>query len=245
MRITRCGVCGARIGPRVKTCPHCGAERKHGGEGTRKDPAGDRDGNAPRAAITFSENAKKAINTLYGIGMGIVADGEVNEREILFLDTWLRDNRDFLDRWPMSVVARRVGDILADGQISQEELEDFHAMLSALVGGAMEETGAAGGMATRLPVDAVEIIEFAGRRFCFTGKFLFGSRSRCEFATHLKGGEAVDNVVKTLDYLVIGALASRDWAHTSHGRKIEKALEHKEAGAPVRIVSEEVWGKYV
>ena len=44
-----------------------------------------------------------------------------------------------------------------------------------------------------------------------------------------------------LDYLVIGSLASREWAHTSHGRKIEKAMDYKKKGCSINIVSEEQW----
>lgn len=205
----------------------------------------DRDGNAPFGAITFAANAKKAINVLTGIALGILSDGRVEDKEILFLDTWMRENEEFLDDWPMTVIARRVEDILADGYISKDECADFYSVLLDLVGGAPEETGAAGGVATRLALDPEETIHFEGRCFCLTGKFLFGPRSRCEHFTSLRGGEICQNVVKKLDYLVIGTLASRDWAHSSHGRKIEKALAYKEAGIPITIVPEEVWARFV
>jgi hypothetical protein len=39
-------------------------------------------------------------------------------------------------------------------------------------------------------------------------------------------------------FLVIGTLGSRDWAHTSFGRKIEAAIRCR---PPLRIVSEKHW----
>ena len=45
------------------------------------------------------------------------------------------------------------------------------------------------------------------------------------------------------DYLVIGSYATDSWAHSSWGRKIEKAVEMTNKGHPVKIISEEHWSK--
>jgi NAD-dependent DNA ligase len=103
--------------------------------------------------------------------------------------------------------------------VTEEERADLHETLAQLIGGTLEETGAVGGMATRLPVDTVRDVVFGDRRFCFTGKFVYGPRSRCEASIAERGGIPVPRVKQELNYLVIGMLASRDWVHTSHGRK--------------------------
>jgi NAD-dependent DNA ligase len=199
----------------------------------------------PLAAFNFADNVKKAINTLLGLCSGMIADGHLNDREILFLDTWLRDNAFILKEWPANVIGGRVRAVLADGRITEEERADLHSTLCQLLGGSPEETGAAGGMATRLPVDTVDALTFRDRVFCLTGKFVFGIRSRCRAAILERGGVVADDITKDLDYLVIGTLASRDWAHTSHGRKIEKALEYKQSGSPIAIIAEEHWVTYL
>lgn len=54
-------------------------------------------------------------------------------------------------------------------------------------------------------------------------------------------GGAIASVSKKLDYLVIGEIGSRDWIHSTHGRKIEKAVELRNGGARLAIVSERHW----
>ena len=52
-------------------------------------------------------------------------------------------------------------------------------------------------------------------------------------------------VTKQSQVLVIGAIGSSDWIHSSHGRKIEKAVKYRSAGIPLSIVSEEHWQRFV
>ena len=191
--------------------------------------------------FNFSNNAVKAVNVLYGLCLGIVADGKVDNREVLFLDTWLKENSDYLASFPLNVVSDRLRDILSDGVITQDEKDDLYSMLGQLVGGTLEKSGAAGGNSTLLPFDQVACIDFEGKVFCFTGKFIRGQRSVCEDMVVSHGASVVKNVIKKLDYLVIGELASRDWVAASHGRKIEKALFYREQGSSILILSEQNW----
>jgi len=46
-------------------------------------------------------------------------------------------------------------------------------------------------------------------------------------------------------YLVIGTFASRDWANTNFGRKIERAVELRDSGSGIYIISEEYWQKFL
>ena len=56
-----------------------------------------------------------------------------------------------------------------------------------------------------------------------------------------RGGNALPGVRLDLDYLVIGTVANAEWANTSYGRKIEKAIEYKGRGRKITIVSEKNW----
>ena len=95
-----------------------------------------------------------------------------------------------------------------------------------ILGGTIEETGAAEGLATKLPLDQVDNIVFRDKSFCCTGQFIFGTRTACEKAIVERGGSVCDGVRVDLGYLVIGMMATHDWAHSTFGRKIEKAVEY-------------------
>jgi NAD-dependent DNA ligase len=198
----------------------------------------------PGRGFNAAANIHKALATLVGICSGLIADGQLNDSEILFLDTWLRDNEELCETWPAEVIAARVRAVLDDGIITEEERADLTETLAQLLGGNPTEDGATGGLATRLPVDLIapEDHGIAGRTFCLTGKFLYGPRSRCQAAITSRGGLISANVTQTVHYLVIGTLASRDWKHPSHGLKIEKAMEYKKT-RPLFIVAEEDWTK--
>jgi DNA ligase (NAD+) len=84
-------------------------------------------------------------------------------------------------------------------------------------------------------------LSIAGKSFCFTGKFAFGSRDQCIAATLNSGGHCTPRVVSTTDFLVIGSLGSQDWSMESYGNKVEEAvMQRMECGRPV-ILDEATW----
>jgi NAD-dependent DNA ligase len=91
--------------------------------------------------------------------------------------------------------------------------------------------------------DPVPEVVFEGRSFCFTGIFVFGDgdRDQCEAAVRARGGYCYERPNRDLNYLVIGTFAEPAWAYKTYGRKIETALELKNAGANCKIVSEKSW----
>ena len=60
----------------------------------------------------------------------------------------------------------------------------------------------------------------------------------------LLGAETNSSINKSVNYLVRGTLASRDWLYTSHGRKIEKTLLLKRGGSEIRVITEPTLLKY-
>lgn len=184
---------------------------------------------------------------MLGICAGILADGDLNEHEVRFLDLWLEDISDIANVWPGDVIAMRVRDVLADNVVTHEELKHLKEILTELIGGRLQETGATSGYSTKLPVNDEEAsaFNFKDDSFCFTGNFLFGTRASCERAITNRGALAVANVRQDLGYLVIGTMVSSEWANTSPGRKIEKAVDYQNSGCPILIISEEHWVKYL
>jgi NAD-dependent DNA ligase len=171
----------------------------------------------------------------------MMADGQLNDSEIKFLNMWLLDNKELSSCWPGQVIYVRIREVLADNIITEAERKYLEQTLSDLIGGTLQEIGAAFGAATTLPVEYIEDIIVEQHNFCFTGEFLFGSRKTCEKAVISRGGNASPSVRLDLDYLVVGTMANAEWANTSHGRKIEKAIEYKGRGQKITIVSEKNW----
>jgi NAD-dependent DNA ligase len=62
----------------------------------------------------------------------------------------------------------------------------------------------------------------------------------CKRAVENAGGFEV-SLKKATDYLVIGNYATDSWIHSSYGRKIEKAMEMKQKGHHIKIISESHW----
>jgi len=186
-------------------------------------------------------NYECQINELLGLLSGIVADDKLQELEIASLLTWLSNNAEIKNIWPANVVLERLEALLADGFISEEEKINLIETIKQITGVRFSESGVAHGVATEFFEDAVEVVIYDGASFCFTGSFVSGTRNAIEQRAQERGASVKNDVSKSVDYLVIGTLASRDWKFTSHGRKIEKALKLKKAGHPIMIITERTW----
>lgn len=190
--------------------------------------------NADRRALA------KAIEVLHGLVAGVMADGVLNNEEIRFIDLWLTDNAAVTRLFPGDVLARRVRGVLKDGRIDEIEREQLQQVLSSMLGGTMQETGSASIGATSLPINDDVDVEIDGN-FCLTGEFVFGPRPKCIAAIERAGGRMFSGVTKDVDYLVVGAMGSQDWVHSSFGTKIEKAISYRDKGYGVEIISEQRW----
>ena len=84
-------------------------------------------------------------------------------------------------------------------------------------------------------------IEHLGRMFVVTGEFACAKRSAVVSRIESLGGSVNGAVSKKIHYLVVGSLGSELWKAQGYGTKIEKAVELRRGGAPIRIVAEETW----
>jgi NAD-dependent DNA ligase len=89
--------------------------------------------------------------------------------------------------------------------------------------------------------DPVPEMTIAGKCFCFTGHFDFGSRSRCQEAVLSRGGSFADGVTSTTDVLVIGNDANPAWSHGSFGNKIQSAMVKRMHHGKPAIIPEAFW----
>ncbi|VVT02949.1 NAD-dependent DNA ligase [Marinobacter salarius] len=180
----------------------------------------------------------RKVDQLLGLCEGVIADGQVNQQEAEFIQNWLRLNSEVQDRWPASVIFSRLNEFLQDGVLDDNEEGQLVALLMEVAGMHGDE----GKIPSSLPLCAPQPqVEFPGKRFVLTGKFASGTRNECKKAVQAVGGSISDHVSSNVDYLVIGTLVSDSWIHESYGRKIEKAVEVRDSGSGLAIVSEETW----
>jgi len=164
---------------------------------------------------------------------------------VIALGRWLVANTGPHAGWPIDVVVERVGHIFEHGKITREECAELRDLFRDLAG---DTDGVPLGRnsSTRLPLtDPAPEIQFAGRCFVFTGKFIYGTRRACEREVFERGGTCHPDVGIRTDVVVVGYIGSVDWTFTNFGRKIEKAVANIRSGAQTVIIAEEHWLKFL
>lgn len=197
---------------------------------------------AKKSAKLAATQIIKSINSLLGIVSGLVSDGELNDKEILFLKTWCNENEHIADQYPANIIFRRVHEVLLDGVITAEEREHLLHELKVISGNDFSETGSALPENIQSIFDDDPTVIFPENEFVFTGKFMFGTRPVCETAVIHRGGVVKNYITEKTNYLVIGTRTSPDWIAENFGRKIQKAAEMASSGDyEIAIIREADW----
>ena len=182
----------------------------------------------------------RQIDTLIGLSKGLLADGKVDQSEAEFLHSWLIQSRQTSDNPVIVNLLSRVDVMLEDGVLDAEESAELLSLLHTLAG----EPSEVGELAkpTSLPIsNPVPPITFKDNHFLFTGTCVYGTRRDCNSAIEQLGGINAKSVNKKLNYLVLGTYVTDSWIHESYGRKIEKAMQYRDEGVPISIITEEHW----
>lgn len=199
-------------------------------------------GAAPVAAMTRDSRRDRSVDELLGMCRGILADGEVNQSEAIFLLDWLDRHREFQDTFPFNALYPRVRDALEDGVLDLDEQRDLLGALSSTVGGEVATSMGSNSLSTELPFDnPCPTILYAASVFVVTGVFTYGKRRAVCYAIESRGGAIRSAVSASTDYVVVGEIGSRDWLHSSYGRKIQQAVDLRQEGARISIVPERHW----
>lgn len=181
----------------------------------------------------------RQVNELIGLSRGIVADGVVTQSEAEFLQKWLAANTAASDNPVVARLLERINDMLHDDKLDNDEAHELLQTLHNFSGGHFELGEQL--KSSNLPIDQpAPPILFDGMTFAFTGTFAYGSRKDCSRAVEQRGAKA-GNITKVTDYVIVGAYATESWAHSSFGRKIEKAVSLRDSGHNLAIVAETDW----
>ncbi len=185
----------------------------------------------------------RQIDELIGLARGLVADNQINQAEVEFLQKWLAANAAVSQQPLIHRLYWRINQILSDGVVDETEKAELLDTLNAFSNRDFElgETL----KATTLPLcSPAPSLSFQGLRYCFTGTFNYGQRKHCEGAVTQRGAIAGGITQKT-NVLVIGVYATESWKHSSFGNKILQAAEWRTQGYPISIVSEEHWVRHL
>lgn len=195
------------------------------------------------ARINAAMLQSRDINELIGVCKGVLADGVVNQHEAMFMLNWLEGHKECLDIWPASELYATLDTFLEDGVLDSQEESKLLGTLVGITGAQVkiqnsaEETTVNTSSSLPLHEPNSELI-FTGRNFVLTGTFELGPRASCEQLLIERGAKLQKAPTQKTHYLVVGNIGSRDWAHSSFGRKIQKAAEMRLSGHDIYIISE-------
>lgn len=217
------------------------------------------DGEGQPVGTTYAlrRRTSRTVDELIGISKGVLADGVLNKQEADLIVQWLDVNRECEDTWPVNILTCRIEKMLEDKVIDKEERKELFPVLTEVSGG-----GGTRAMVDDFTGEEVEpfdtpppLVEFKNKNFSFTGMLLYGSRKKCVQEVESRGGTFhklpifYDYSDKTkTDYLVVGLLGGLTGSPPVFGRvgnKLRAALELKEEGSPIAIISEEHWVKHL
>lgn len=189
----------------------------------------------------------RGMDEFIGLCKGIIFDGTVCQAEAENLLLWLKANPLVSQQFPAKHVFMTLREMLADGEFDYDEEGIFLDLLVKITGSPlMLDEGA--NASTQLPLcDPQPEIEFTGKVFVLTGNFGMGPRKRVIEAIKQRGGQVVLKDLRLdTDYLVIGNIGSKAWMHSTHGRKIERAMEYRDQrNTGLSIVSESHFMRYL
>lgn len=127
------------------------------------------------------------VHLLNGLCKGLIADRNLTQEEIRYLNWWLEQNGALKNNYPGKKLYALVKEILKDGVITEDESLTLHKALVDFTGCDLE-SGVVDGLATRLPIDVGASIELEGKTYCLTGTFVAGKRAVVENLIKNAGG---------------------------------------------------------
>lgn len=186
---------------------------------------------------------RRSADALIGIAAGLTADSKINQQEAEFLKGWIESHLNSISDPVVNILYRRLADMLNDGILEPDESAELLDMLQQF-SGIRVGTPQPFTIPTSLPLNSpAPQLNWENRVFVFTGIMAYGPRHSCEALMIDRGGLIGSGISKKVHFLVVGTIGNEQWLHSSYGTKIKKAVELRENGAPLAIISEEHWQK--
>ncbi|HEU4789912.1 MAG TPA: BRCT domain-containing protein [Flavobacterium sp.] len=183
------------------------------------------------------------LQTLQGLCHGILADGNITDKEIIDLNNWLEENEHLSTYYPYDEIRSLIVSILSDNRIDEEErivlkayFNQFVKIQDIVVQKQIDsETSDVNiaGLCTSEPN-----VIFTGKTFCITGVLKRGNRETLQNDIRKLGGIPIESISKKTDYLIVGDNGNPAWAFSCYGRKVEKALSLRKDGHTITLIHE-------
>lgn len=139
------------------------------------------------------------------------------------LRLWVTTYNELADQYPFEQANYIIASILSSDVFDCNELISFFNMLNDPV---------------TMCSDNCTDFCISGKTFCLTGEFDYGEKSMVINSLTEQGGILQKNVVKSLDYLIVGNKGSDSWSFDHYGGKVKKAMEYNEKGCHIQVVQE-------
>ena len=191
-----------------------------------------------------SETLKQSLGELLGLARGLMADQELTDSEIHFLNEWLEERHSMTSSFPGNVIHERIKDVLEDNVVTEEERSHLVDTLNMLIEDRLEDLAEQVDL-TELWFDDVGLIDFNKARFCLTGNFVYGPEDVCKTAIEQRGGIVTPSVGDESHFLVVGGLGVDEWRSGGLGAEIELAMKLRATGKSVKIIPEDSWVAYL
>lgn len=167
-----------------------------------------------------------AVRELLEILEEILVDGIVSLDEVDVLRFWLEEHRDLSGVFPFDKAFNAINDVLEDGIITPEELEDLKRIFTEILDPVKAQS-------CRKTITSLQNIHI-----CLSGEFNYGSKNDVKQLIIEAGGLIDNNVKKATNYLVVGAKGSDAWKTGKYGGKVQKAMEYNSKGTDIKIIEE-------
>lgn len=195
----------------------------------------------------FSESSPNdCCNRFFGFCAGIACDNRLKIKEVEKLIHRIDRNAHLLDDARIVALKAVAVEAISDGHLSMEEEEDIGEWIVRLVGDSCADTG----LPTYGNTPAIDgvlrdssLLVFENAGFVVTGAFSIGPKKIIEGWIVERGGLVSRTVSRSTDYLIVAAIASRDWLHSHQGTKIMEARKLRENGGRINFVEEVTFRK--
>ncbi len=148
-------------------------------------------------------------------------------KKLTFLNVnGLDSNTQLIGNYPFDKIYSIVKNVLEDGIISNNEYDELMRVFNDFIDPINEEK-------------MNDNLDFQDKIFCLTGTFNSGSKDSIEEKIVNKGGICSKGVTSKTNYLIVGGSGSDAWKFGNYGGKVQKAMELKEKGKNIEIISEE------
>ena len=175
--------------------------------------------------IVYSDDTK-GLQNLKRIIESIMNDNKIELDEINELNEWLDSNTQLIGNYPFDKIYSIVKNVLEDGVVSTNEYDELMKVFNDFINPIKEEK-------------INDSVNFQDKIFCLTGTFNSGSKDSIEEKINQKGGICGKGLTSKTNYLIVGGSGSDTWKFGNYGGKVQKAMELKEKGKNIEIISED------